>query len=134
MNQRTALRVIAVLIALRAMTNVLKPFGAGSGLVVFGFFLKGPEVSILGPLVGFYMLAMAWGYWSEKPWALPMGIAYVVYVAVNLVGFYVTVGIPPEFNAAGYVVFTVIALVVPSAAVWLLRQRLEAAHQSATGS
>ncbi len=124
MNKRTLLKVIAVLLALRAMTNVLKPLGAGTGLVFFGQFLTGSEQYWLGPLTGLYMLTLAWGYWSGKSWALPMGVAYVVFVAINLIGFYVNVGIPPGFQAWHYLVFAAIALLVPSAAVWLLRQIL----------
>jgi hypothetical protein len=53
-----------------------------------------------------------------------MGIAYVLYVAINLVGFYLTVGVPPEFSAAAYLVFAILALALPVAAVELLRRRL----------
>jgi len=38
----TVLRVLAVLIAVRSLMNVGKPFGTGSGLVFFGFLLNGP--------------------------------------------------------------------------------------------
>ena len=48
------LRVIAVLIALRSLGNLGKPFGTGSGLMFFGFLLKGPVMWVLAPLVGLY--------------------------------------------------------------------------------
>ena len=124
MNRTTVLKGIAVLLALRASTNLLKPFGAGTGLVFFGQFLRGPEINWLGPLVGIVMLLLAWGYWAGKSWAVGLGIAYVAFVAINLIGFYLNVGVPPEFSPAAYLVFAVIALTVPSAAVWLLRERL----------
>ena len=83
----TVLRVFAVLIALRALTNVFKPLGAGSGLVFFGTLLGGPANLILAPLVGFYMLAYAYGIWTQQRFALPMGIAYAVFVTINLIMF-----------------------------------------------
>ena len=51
-NRRTLLRILAVLIGLRALTDVFKPLGAGSGLVFFGKMQSGTANLILAPLVG----------------------------------------------------------------------------------
>jgi hypothetical protein len=114
------LRVIAVLIALRALTNVFKPLGAGSGLVFFGVLLSpGVLNTILAPAVGVFMLVYAYGLWTFQGFALPMGVAYAVYVVVNVLLFPVFQGLPPNFGFAAYAVFGVVAVAVPWLAVWL---------------
>ena len=72
---RTTLRVFAILIALRALTDVLKPLGAGSGFVFFGKFLTGAACYVLAPIVGVVMLIYAYGLWQLRRFAMPMGIA-----------------------------------------------------------
>ena len=66
------LRACAVLIGLRALTNVLKPFGAGTAFVFFGAMLSSAAGLWLAAVVGLLMLAYAWGAWNLRRWALPM--------------------------------------------------------------
>ncbi len=126
MESRTAVRVCAILIALRALTDVLKPLGAGSGFVFFGKFLTGTACHVLAPIVGVLMLVYAYGLWQLRRFALPMGIAYGVLVLINLVVFPMLQGLPNGFNTPAYIAFGAIGLGVSWAAVWLLAQRRQA--------
>src|SRR5262249_38797844 len=90
---RTALRVLALGFALRAVGNLLKRFGAGSGLVVFGHLLS--RETPLAPLLGVAMLVYAYGLWREAGWALPLGVAYALFATANLLLFPVYTGLPP---------------------------------------
>jgi hypothetical protein len=122
-TERIVLRIFAVLIALRALTNVFKPFGAGSGLVLFGKLLSGAPSFVLAPLLGIYMLIYAYGIWSLRRFALPMGIVYAVFVAFNVSLFPIFEPLPPEVQGWKYGVFAVVAVAIPSATVWLLSRR-----------
>ena len=121
----TALRVFAILIALRALTDVFKPLGAGAGFVFFGKFLTGMACYILGPIVGMLMLVYAYGLWRLRRFALPMGIAYGVLVTINLAVFPMLQGLPTGFDVLAYAAFALIGLGVSWAAVWLLLQHRE---------
>jgi len=120
---KVALRVVAALIGLRALTNVFKPFGAGSGLVFFGTLLSGTPNLILAPLLGVYMLIYAYGVWSLRRFALPMGIAYGVFVPINIALFPIVQGLPPNIGPVAYAGFALVGIGVPWLAVWLLAQR-----------
>ncbi len=117
------LRVFAALIGLRALTNVFKPVGAGSGLVFFGKLLTGAANWILAPLVGFYMLIYAYGIWKMRRFALPMGIAYAIYVAINLIVFPMLQPLPSQMGLGSVVLYSAVALGIPVATVWLLSRR-----------
>lgn len=118
-----ALRVLAVLIGLRALTNVFKPFGAGSGLVLFGALLTGWANAILAPLLGVFMLIYAYGLWNERRFALPMGIAYGIFVVLNLALFPLVHGLANNLPPLAYVGFAIIGAGVSWAAVWMLASR-----------
>ncbi|HYR95524.1 MAG TPA: hypothetical protein VEM57_02265 [Candidatus Binatus sp.] len=115
-----ARKVIAVLIALRALTNLGKPFGEGSGFVVLGRLLHGVASTVVAPLFGLAMLVYAYGLWDRRPWARPLGVAYAAWATVNVVLFPILEGVPPQFSAWMYVLFAVPGIVVPWLAVWLL--------------
>ena len=84
------LNTAAILFSILAVSNLFKPFklwGDNTGFVLLGQRLDGTANIIVGPLFGFYLLVYALGIWRQKRFALPMGYAYAVYVAVNLVLF-----------------------------------------------
>ena len=113
-------KLIAVLIAVRALTNFAKPFGAG-GFVILGRLMHGLASTVVAPLFGVGMLFYAYGLWSARPWALPAGIAYAVWATLNVVLFPVLEGLRPGITPVMYGVFAVLGTAGPWLAVWLLR-------------
>jgi hypothetical protein len=119
-SSTTVLRVIAVLLGLRALTNLGKPLGTGSGLVVLGRLVTGTPMMVLGVLVGAYMLILAWGLWWRRPWAFRMAVLFTAYVAVNIVRFPMIEGLPPRIPLALYAAYGVLAVGIPLVAAALL--------------
>jgi hypothetical protein len=115
----TARRIVAVLIALRALTNFGKPFRPGSAFVIFGRLYGGVAATVVAPLVGGAMLVFAWGLWHGRPWARPAAIVYAIWATANVVLFPVFEGVPAQFAPWMYAVFAVPGIVVPWLAVRL---------------
>jgi hypothetical protein len=122
------MRVLAVLIGLRALTDVFKPLIAGQRLVFLGVFLDGWRQAVVAPLLGIFMLVYAYGLWSARPFALGMGVAYAVFATVNLIAFGVINGPPAGFGWGGYALFAAIGLAVSWGAVLLLVRQRSAAR------
>jgi hypothetical protein len=122
-RSRLLLRICAVLIALRALTNLLKPWSTGTGLVFFGKLLSGTPNLVLAPAVGIYMLVLAWALWRPRPLARPMALAYTGYVAINLALFPVLQDIPESFGPLLYLIYAIGALGILMATVWLLSRQ-----------
>ncbi len=121
------LSTVAMLFAILAITDFLKPFrleGGDTGLVFFGTRLSGAPNAILGPLFGIFLLVYAAGIWRMRRYALAMAYAYAAYVALNLVMFSVK---NPRPSSSGQMVFglvyIVMALGVSSGTAILLRRR-----------
>jgi hypothetical protein len=114
------LRIFAVLIALRALTNFVKPIRGEGHLVFFGQLLD--STNPLGPLLGVFMLVYAWGLFTTKRFAVPMGYAYAVFATLNIILFYVFQEVPGGWGVAGYSVFALIGIGVSWAAVVLLQR------------
>ena len=129
MSDRTAAiltKVVAVVIALRALTNVGKPFGAGRGLVFFGNLLTGTPNLILAPTLGILMLVLAYGMWVNASWALPASIVYAVFVTLNVPLFVVFEGIPAQFSVWQYALFGLVAIGGAWLAPWSLSLQRQA--------
>ncbi len=117
----------AVLFAILAVTDFLKPFrleGGDTGLVFFGTRLGGVPNAIIGPLFGIFLLVYAAGIWRMRRYALPMAYAYATYVVINLVMFSAKNSRPAS---AGQMVFGLVYIVIALAVSWgtaiLLRRR-----------
>jgi hypothetical protein len=83
-----ALTILAILFAILAITDILKPLhleGPTTGLVFFGKRLAGTPDAILGPLLGIFLLAYAAGIWRMQRYALIFAYAYAIYVTLNLI-------------------------------------------------
>lgn len=125
-SRGTALTVFAVLFGVLAVSNLLKPLQIGSqtGFVLLGKRLSGFPNVIFGPLFGLYLAAYATGIWGMRRRALPMGIAYAVYVVVNLILFTVRTPQPPGTGSLIFgLVYMTVAIGVSSGAAWLLWRR-----------
>ena len=119
----TALSVFAILFAILGVSNALKPLEASEtqGFVLFGERLSGTPNQIAGPLFAIYLWVYAFGIWRPRRWALPMGIAYAVYVIANLVLFVIRdPNVPPMLQM---LVYALVAIGVSSGAAYLLWQR-----------
>ena len=126
-NRGRLLSTCAVLFALLAVSNFLKPFRFGgdqTGFVFFGHRLSGTANTIIGPVFGLYLLIYAAGIWRMQRYAVAMGWVYAAYVVVNLVLFNLTNARPPS---AGYLIFgivyTVIAVGVSAGTAYALTTR-----------
>ena len=127
-SRDTALTVAAVLFGLLAVSNLLKPLQIGSqtGFVFLGRRLTGTPNAILGPLFGLYLATYAYGIWTMRRWALPLGIAYAAYVVLNLVLF--PFRTPPRPGAGTGdtvfgIVYAIIAIGVSAGTARLLARR-----------
>ena len=112
-------KLLAVLIALRGLTNFAKPFAPASGFVVLGKLMRGVASTVVAPLFGLAMLAFAYGLWSARPWARPLAVAYAVWATLNVVLFPVVEGIPAQFTPAMYLIFAIPGIVGPWLAAYL---------------
>jgi hypothetical protein len=123
----TALTAFAILFAVLAGSNLLKPFqilGPQTGFVLFGERLEGTANAVAGPLFGLFLLVYAIGIWGMKRWALPLAWLYAAYVVANLLLFRFRTETPP---GVGYMIFglvyMLVAIGVSAGAAWLLSRR-----------
>ena len=122
-DHRQVLKIFAVLFALLAVSNLLKPLQIGeqTGFVFFGEKLTGTANAIAGPLFGIYLLVYAFGMWRMKRVALPMGHAYATYVVLNLMMFIAKNPKPPGVGAMILrIVYAIVAISVSVGAAYLL--------------
>jgi hypothetical protein len=117
------LTIFAILFALLALSNFLKPLSRGqAGFVFFGTKTRGWANALLGPAFGLFLLEYAIGIWRQKRWAVPMAWAYAVYVLINLTLF--TIKTPQNWPAPIFaVLYVAIALGVSWGSALLLTQR-----------
>src|SRR5437879_11711440 len=111
------LAVLAVLFALAASEDLLKPFhleGPTTGLVFFGTRLSGRSNATLGPLLGIFLLIYAAGIWQMRRYAIYLAYVYAIYVAINLTLFTATNPRPASQGAMIFgIVYRLLALPHP---------------------
>lgn len=135
------IRVCAVLIGLRALTNFGKLFqGHDAVLVFFGQILHGNDVAVPAFGVGLFMLVTAIAMWKPSRWAFPLIAAYAAFVAMNLVLWTLTnpaelVRVGSRFSSAtdpvrlrwfgllGMLGYSLVALATTAGPAWLLWKR-----------
>ena len=114
----TALTVLAILFAILAVSDILKPLhleGPTTGLVFFGKRLSGAPDAILGPILGIILLIYAAGIWRMSRYALYLGYAYAIYVTINLILF--SARNPPPASR-GDIIFGIVYIVFALALSW----------------
>jgi len=121
------LSIYAVLFAILALSDLLKPFrleGPTTGFVFLGMRTAGAANAVLGPLFGIILLAYAAGIWWMKGWVLPLSYAYTAWVIANLVLFTIRNPFP---TAAGEqifgIVYTIVAIAISVSSALMLRAR-----------
>ncbi|MFN2377355.1 MAG: hypothetical protein ABR538_12515 [Candidatus Binatia bacterium] len=131
----TTIRAFAVLFALLAVSNFLKPmeYTSDQGFVFFGRRLGGMPNLIAAWSFGVFLLCYAANLWKEKAAALPLGIAYGAYVVANL--FLFTLRSPaPTGNAVVFgIAYTIFALGGAWGAVYAMKKAGFAERDAAPG-
>lgn len=127
----TLVSVFAVLFAILAVSNLLKPLqilGDETGFVLFGTRLTGTANLIAGPLAGLYLLAYAYGIWQMKRFAVGMAHVYALYVVLNLLLFLYKgqpdAAEPPSVMASVFfAAYSIVAVGVSAGAAIILTKR-----------
>ena len=117
-KRSTALTTLAILFAILAVTDILKPLhleGPTTGLVFFGKRLSGVPNAILGPVLGIFLLTYAAGIWRMRRYAMSLAYAYAIYVTINLVLF--SMRNPPPASQ-GERIFGLVYVVLALAISW----------------
>jgi len=124
------LTTLAILFAILALTDILKPFhleGPTTGLVFFGERLSGMPDAILGPLLGIILLIYAAGIWRMRRYAMYLGYLYASYVTLNLALF--SIRNPPPASQSEMIfgiVYIILALALSwGTAILLTRRRVD---------
>ncbi len=121
------LTTLAILFAILALTDILKPFhleGPTTGLVFLGKRLSGTPDAILGPMLGIILLIFAAGIWRMRRYAMYLGYTYAVYVTLNLVLFSARNPPPPSQNEMIFgILYIIFALVFSWGTAILLNRR-----------
>ncbi len=112
------LTTLAILFAILALTDILKPLhleGPTTGLVFFGKRLSGTPDAILGPMLGIILLTYAAGIWRMRRYAMYLGYAYAIYVTINLVLF--SARNPPPASQSE-MIFDIVYIILALAFSW----------------
>lgn len=123
------LTVLAILFALAAIQDILKPLhleGPTTGLVFLGTRLSGSGNVVMSILLGIFLATYAVGVWRMNRYALTLGFIYALYVVFNIVVFPIRYAGQDNGSVAFLVVFIILAIAIPwAAAILLWRRRAE---------
>ena len=126
-KRSSGLTILAILFAILAVSDILKPFhleGPTTGLVFFGKRLSGAPDAILGPVLGIFLLTYAAGIWRMRRYALSLGYAYAIYVTINLALYTATNPTPASQTEMIFgIVYTILALLFSWGTAILLNRR-----------
>jgi len=119
------LTVFAVLFAILAVSNLLKPLqlNEATGFVLFGARLSGMPNAIAGILAGLYLLVYAYGIWHMKRFVVGMAHAYALYVILNLLLFMYSDDVEADELGLFYLLYAVVAIGVSLGSAILLTKR-----------
>ena len=121
------LTVAAILFGILAISNLSKPLQIGphTGFVLLGKRLDGTPNLIAGPIFGAILATYAYGVWTMRKWAVPLGGLYAAYVIANLVLVPFRTPLPqgPEGSALFGLVYAAVAIGVSGGAWWTLSKR-----------
>jgi hypothetical protein len=120
------LTIFAIGLGLMAVSNFSKPFkmSPNVGFVFLGMKLSGIANTVIAPLFGILLAALAYGIWTMRKFALPIAYFYAAYVILNLFLFtvrsYESTGLPPW---AAWIAYSIVAVGFSSGTAILLTQR-----------
>ncbi len=125
-NRGALLTIFAIGIALMALSNLSKPLkmSPNVGFVLLGMKLSGVANLVVALLFGILLAVYAYGIWSMKRFALPIGHFYATYVIINLAMFTIRTHGTPEMPPLGFwIIYIVVAVGVSSGAAIILTLR-----------
>ena len=119
------LTVFAILFAILAVSNLLKPLqlNESTGFVLFGARLSGMPNTIAGILAGLYLLVYAYGIWHMKRFVVGMAHAYALYVILNLLLFMYSDDVEAGELGLFYLLYSVVAIGVSLGSAIILTKR-----------
>jgi hypothetical protein len=120
------LTTFAVLFAILAISNFLKPFhlDPNAGFMFFGRKTHGLANAILGPLFGALLVVYSIGIWGMRRWALPIAYAYAAYVILNLVLYTIRNARSPGYPSLPFMIaYAAVAIGVSNGSAILLHRR-----------
>ena len=119
------LTVFAILFAILAVSNLLKPLqlNESTGFVLFGSRLSGMPNTIAGILAGLYLLVYAYGIWHMKRFVVGMAHAYALYVILNLLLFMYSDDVEAGELGLFYLLYSVVAIGVSLGSAIILTKR-----------
>ncbi|MGD0670844.1 MAG: hypothetical protein ABSB13_02130 [Candidatus Binatus sp.] len=122
-SRGATLTIFALLFAVLAISNFLKPFhlDPNEGFVFLGTKLTGTGNAIMGPLFGFLLLVYAYGIWAMRKFALPIAYIFLLWVLLNMTLFAVKNQSAQPF--AANLVAAIVGIGVPLASVSVLYRR-----------
>ncbi len=126
MNEKSrgvTLTIFAVLFALLAISNFLKPLHLepNEGFVFLGTKLTGAANAVMGPLFGIILLVYAYGIWAMRKFALQVAYIFLLWVLLNMILF--TVKNQSTQPLAANLAAAIVGIGVPLASAIVLRQR-----------
>src|SRR5580700_4638317 len=122
-SRGSVLTTFAVLFAILALSNFLKPFhlDPNAGFVFLGMKTHRIANAILGPAFGALLLGYAIGIWRMRRWVLPIAYFYPAYVILNLVLYTIrNVGSIAQPSPAFMLVYIAVAIGVSAGSAVLL--------------
>ncbi|MGO9451682.1 MAG: hypothetical protein ACLQDV_11670 [Candidatus Binataceae bacterium] len=123
------LTILAVLFALGAIQDILKPFhleGPTTGLVFLGTRLSGISNIIMSIVLAAFLASYAAGVLWMRKYALTLSLIYGVYVIINIVVFSFKYAGQDNGPVSFLIIFTVLAIAIPwTSAMILWRRRAE---------
>lgn len=121
----SVLTVFAILFAILAVSNLLKPLqlNESTGFVLFGSRLSGMPNTIAGILAGLYLLVYAYGIWHMKRFVVGMAHAYALYVILNLLLFMYSDDVEAGELGLFYLLYSVVAIGVSLGSAIILTKR-----------
>ncbi len=127
-SRGAALTILALLLALMALSDFGKPFShhPGVGFVFFGTRLSGLPNMIISPIFAIMLAVYVYGILAMRKFALPLGTLYAAYVILNMPLFilkYHGTAVMQEHSWAYLVPYPFVAIGVSSGTAWLLYRR-----------
>jgi hypothetical protein len=125
-NRGALLTILAIGLALMALSDFSKPLKMSPtvGFVFLGVKLSGIANTLVAPIFGAMLAALAYGIFTMRRFALPLAYVYAGYVILNLMLFtlrnYGTSNMPP---LGFWMLYILVAVGVSSGAAIMLTQR-----------